>query len=340
MKRPWSGIVIKFMSIKTKSSGHFILPTYHTAGLTQQQLVMQQFLAARQSIHSFHTHKSEDCLLSLATWWWVFLCRTVWDYRCCVLSVVPARQQRQEQSLQSVLNIKKKVFYYTTSQVNTRTHKNHTLMCVMSAGALCIPAGTHFLLEGRVSSLPSRFHSPSSSRGVRWTLAADLSDCCSEASPSLLPPTSSFTCSLAGSGPGGFFRPDRRNEIHNLLRTNLDKHPIIKKFPPCACGHTNAQWVFLELWSEVGDLGQAEDVTLQHVPAHLVVEGITKLNWNLRWRWKKAILKISLSVADCGQVSVFGHTRVRSSMLQMLSCMGILKLCRKFPPNTIESTGV
>lgn len=38
-----------------------------------------------------------------------------------------------------------------------------------NAGALCIPAGTHFLCEGRDSNLPSKFHKPSSSKGVRWT---------------------------------------------------------------------------------------------------------------------------------------------------------------------------
>lgn len=35
-----------------------------------------------------------------------------------------------------------------------------------------------------------------------------------------------------------------------------------------------------------------------------------------------------------------GLTLVLSSMLEMCSCMGILKLCRKFPPNTSVSTGV
>lgn len=34
------------------------------------------------------------------------------------------------------------------------------------AGALCIPEGTHFLCEGRDSSFPSKFHKPSSSKGV------------------------------------------------------------------------------------------------------------------------------------------------------------------------------
>lgn len=93
----------------------------------------------------------------------------------------------------------------------------HTLMCVIRAGALWIPAGTHFLLEGRASSFPSRFHSPSSSSGVRWTLTADMSGCCS-ASSSLPPPSSSsssspasLTCSLGAIG--GFFRPGKRNDI-------------------------------------------------------------------------------------------------------------------------------
>lgn len=48
------------------------------------------------------------------------------------------------------------------------------------------------------------------------------------------------------------------------------------------CVHTNAQGVFLKLWGEVGGLRQAEDVAFQHVPAHLIVEGVTKLRWNLQ----------------------------------------------------------
>lgn len=40
--------------------------------------------------------------------------------------------------------------------------------------------------------------------------------------------------------------------------------------------------MFLKLWCEVGSLGDAEDVALQHVPAHLIVERITKLHWNLQ----------------------------------------------------------
>lgn len=155
-------------------------------------------------------------------------------------------------------------------------------MCVMSAGALCIPAGTHFLLEGRASSLPNRFHSPSSSRGVRWTLAVGLSDCCSEASSSLPPPASSFTCSVAGSEPDGFFRPDRSNTFYYLTLNVLKKTNDGEFYPICI--HTNAQRVFLKLWCQVGGPGQAEDVTLQHIPAHLVVEGVTKLNWHLQWR--------------------------------------------------------
>ena len=33
-------------------------------------------------------------------------------------------------------------------------------------------------------------------------------------------------------------------------------------------------------------------------------------------------------------------TRVRSSMLYIFNCMGILKLCKKLPPNTNVSVGV
>lgn len=53
-----------------------------------------------------------------------------------------------------------------------------------------------------------------------------------------------------------------------------------------ACVHTNAQWVFLELWCEVRSLGQAEDVSFQHIPAHFIIEGVTELCWNLRRKQK------------------------------------------------------
>ncbi len=163
----------------------------------------------------------------------------------------------------------------------------------MSAGALCIPAGTHFLLEGSASSLPSRFHIPSSSRGVRWSLTAFLSDCCSEVSSSLPPPSSS-TCSVAGSEPDGFFRPGRRNWLPFYVGKWFPMY-VPSMF---ACVHTNAQRVFLKLRCEVGSLGQAEDVALQHVPAHLVVEGVTKLHWNLWWRWKRH-LTITKLITSC-----------------------------------------
>ena len=44
---------------------------------------------------------------------------------------------------------------------------------------------------------------------------------------------------------------------------------------------TDAQGVFLELWGEVGGVGQAEQVPLQHVPAHLKVERVAELRRHL-----------------------------------------------------------
>lgn len=53
---------------------------------------------------------------------------------------------------------------------------------------------------------------------------------------------------------------------------------------PWVCACTDAERVFLKLRCEVGGLGQAEHVALQHVPAHLIIEGVTELHWNLWWR--------------------------------------------------------
>lgn len=211
-------------------------------------------------------------------------------------------------------------------------------MCVMSAGALCIPAGTHFLLEGRASSLPSRFHIPSSSRGVRWTLTAGLSDCCSDSSSSLPSPSSS--CSLAE--PGGFFRPGTRNESHVPFTTNLHwkHHPYI--YPLGLCSYRCPASV-----SETLVWGRRSWSYWRHnAPTH------TSPSRNRRGNGtslepvvevKKALdhhKNPSLPVIYSLQKIVSAPTRVLSSMLQMFSCIGMLKLCRKFPPNTIESTGV
>lgn len=51
--------------------------------------------------------------------------------------------------------------------------------------------------------------------------------------------------------------------------------------------------MFLEFWREVGGPGQAEDVALQHVPAHLVKERVAKLDWDLLGRWRR-ILDLTL----------------------------------------------
>lgn len=44
---------------------------------------------------------------------------------------------------------------------------------------------------------------------------------------------------------------------------------------------TYAKRIFLELRGEVGDVSQAVEVSLQNIPAHLVVEWVSELCWNL-----------------------------------------------------------
>lgn len=89
---------------------------------------------------------------------------------------------------------------------------------------------------------------------------------------------------MAGSELAGFFRPDGRS--YTLFTTQAG---VSARLPHLfACVHTNAQRVLLELWCEVGGFGQAEDVALQHVPAHLVEEGVAELQWNLRWKRQQA----------------------------------------------------
>lgn len=187
------------------------------------------------------------CLLSLAIWQWVFLCRTVWDCHWCAPLVEPAEETQVVWENRGMANTVNRTLL---SMRKTREgHSNHTLMCVMRAGALCIPAGTHFLLEGRASSLPNRFHIPSTSRGVRWTLTAGFWACCSEASSSLpWDSSSSFTCSLAISAPGGFFRPDRKNEPYLTFTRNLQQDKQMKKLTPFVWVHTDAKGVFLKFW--------------------------------------------------------------------------------------------
>lgn len=45
---------------------------------------------------------------------------------------------------------------------------------------------------------------------------------------------------------------------------------------------THAEGLFLKLLSEVGAVGYAIYIALQHIPTHLIVEWITKLIWNLQ----------------------------------------------------------
>lgn len=47
---------------------------------------------------------------------------------------------------------------------------------------------------------------------------------------------------------------------------------------------THAEGFLLEVLGEVGAAGDAVHVTLQHVPTHLVIEGITKFIWDLQNR--------------------------------------------------------
>lgn len=49
-------------------------------------------------------------------------------------------------------------------------------------------------------------------------------------------------------------------------------------------GLTHAERFLLEVLGQVGAAGDAVHVALQHVPTHLVIEGITKLIWDLQDR--------------------------------------------------------
>lgn len=52
---------------------------------------------------------------------------------------------------------------------------------------------------------------------------------------------------------------------------------------PCK-GLTHAERFLLEVLGQMRTAGDAVDVALQHVPTHLVIEGITKLIWDLQKR--------------------------------------------------------
>lgn len=57
----------------------------------------------------------------------------------------------------------------------------------------------------------------------------------------------------------------------------------IKCSKVCSCISvlTYAKGVFLEFWGEVGEVSQAVVVSLQNIPAHLIVEWVAELCWNL-----------------------------------------------------------
>ena len=50
------------------------------------------------------------------------------------------------------------------------------------------------------------------------------------------------------------------------------------------CVLTDAKGVLLELGGEVRRVGETVEVALQHVPAHLIVERVAELGWNLEER--------------------------------------------------------
>lgn len=54
-----------------------------------------------------------------------------------------------------------------------------------------------------------------------------------------------------------------------------------------SCVLTYAKGVFLELRGEVRDVGQAVEVSLQHIPAHLIVERVAELCWHLEEKQKQ-----------------------------------------------------
>ena len=64
----------------------------------------------------------------------------------------------------------------------------------------------------------------------------------------------------------------------------------------CSSILTDAEGVFLEFRGEVGDAGQAVEVSLQDIPANLIVEGETKLGMNLKNRDKKHVFICTLAI--------------------------------------------
>lgn len=132
--------------------------------------------------------------------------------------------------------------------------------------------------------------------------------------------------------------------------------------------------LFTKLLRQVGPSGQTVQVPLQDVPAHLIVEGETELGMNLDrettllyliCRGNKqflimtfesfftghllhtalqqtSLLSPSSTAANCEFVHLTFQTRtlVLFSISWMVSCIGMLKLCRMLPPNTSVSSGV
>lgn len=102
-----------------------------------------------------------------------------------------------------------------------------------------------------------------------------------------------------------------------------------------------------ELLSQVGAFGQAVQVPLQDVPAHLVVEGETELGMNLKMSNTRALKFCFLvTAAPCLRRVTLRfqilqtRTLVLFSISWMVSCIGMLKLCKMLPPNTSVSSGV
>lgn len=86
---------------------------------------------------------------------------------------------------------------------------------------------------------------------------------------------------------------------------------------------TDTQGVFLEVRREVGGVGQTEEVSLQYVPTHLIVERVTELSWYLQRHQVQLISNFSSfecsgigkDLVHLGERECVCPTRVLSSML-------------------------
>lgn len=150
-------------------------------------------------------------------------------------------------------------------------------MSCSRAAALCIPEGTHFLCEGSDSNFPTRFHNPSSSKGVKWSFTPGPLG----GEGASLSSLSSLAWPFSTSQPKlSCFKPVYQREREFNLFVLITSKSV---WMWCVVNVlTNAQRVFLELRDEVWCVGHAVQITLQHVPAHLIIERIPELSRHLR----------------------------------------------------------